>query len=368
MANKPGAYEANTAPYDSWLLGLFEDPIDTVYTSALRAAKDAARAREQARKAAQDAASRAAGRAGSAVKGVVGQGITAPGMASDAAQDAAGAVPTIASTAIGVAPTAQAELAAEIADLVNNAAGKNPAETVKKIAELVKKATPATPKPGTKTADAMLPPAERKLRDLERRQHKEVKGQAAMLKGMPVSETDIFGDPANPGAAPDPYVEKWVRDAELGLDPTSSAVATKSGNWIYVGDVADEAGGPGYTRPQYVFFEEAKSGLAGMSTDQIKAYQKQLGVPESGIASGELQTIWDNAVEQGQKYAQQGKRVELRLIFESMLADRIAAKSGGGGGQYADETPQDMAGAVYYQAMMQILGDTSGVDSAQAGS
>lgn len=222
------------------------------------------------------------------------------------------------------------------------------------------------PKPPPEPAGGPGSPGTKKLDLEEQAQHRRESAGAPIIQGLPVSVGDVgLKDPENPGAAPDPYVEQWVKDKNLELDKQSAQVAARSGMWVYTGETADPSGGKFYTRSMYVYVDDAEAQIAQFSTAEIKKYQKALGQPETGVLTPALQGKWHDAVQAGQMYARNGKKVELKFIFEQLIASDAMAKAGrgggGGGGAFGNESGADMVGADYYQAMMQVLGDISGV-------
>lgn len=197
----------------------------------------------------------------------------------------------------------------------------------------------------------------------EELQHRLENKGIPLVQGLPVTENDVLGDPKNPGAAPDPHVQQWIEGKNLQLDNQSAQIAARSGKWVYTGEVADPAGGRNFKRSMYVYLDDAEAQIASYSAGEIKSFQKRLGQPETGVLTSELQQDWHKAVLAGSAYAQAGQKVELKFIFEMLIRSKEMAKAagGGGGGRFGNESGADMVGADYYQAMMQVLGDISGV-------
>jgi len=202
-----------------------------------------------------------------------------------------------------------------------------------------------------------------KLDEQEAKRHRFLYDGRPVIQGVPATAESILGQAEeNPGGAPSPFLEQFARDQEINLNPDYTRAAVKTGDYVYVGERDDPGGGKGYTRAVYVYAKDAQAQIAKMPPDQIKKYQAKMGLPQTGLVDPELQQAWDYAVEVGRGYARAGMKVELKFIFETLLGSGSLSKGGGGGGgRFAGETPEDMAGVDYYQAMMQVLGDISGV-------
>lgn len=325
QAGRGAPLTANGPDYDTWVLSLPEDPNDIAYTQLLRQAKQAALARQRVR---------AQVSAGEKQWKITGKPATPEEVkaAQQQAQQAgqAGQPSTPWASWTGAPPPVDPPVS-----------GLNKSQTEKQ-----------------KRADEAA--------------YKQAQSGKAMVFGMPIDATAPgvgIGGPAAPGTPKDPYVERWLQGEELNTDARNTQFVTSSGQWVYTGEQQDPNGPAGFTRPSYTYYEDAESMITGLPVGQIKAYQHKLGLPETGVVGVDLQGLWHDAVVQAQKYAMQGQKVTLQFIFDSVVADAIAkrgAVGGGGGSQWADETPEDLAGADYYMAMMQVLGDISGVGSGQA--
>jgi hypothetical protein len=88
------------------------------------------------------------------------------------------------------------------------------------------------------------------------------------------------------------------------------------------------------------------------------AYQAQLGLPQTGYVDPDMANLWDQAVETGRRYAMAGKQVELRFLFDQLVAATAAQGGLGGGGGGGGSAPSRES---YYFWMMETLGDISGV-------
>jgi hypothetical protein len=78
--------------------------------------------------------------------------------------------------------------------------------------------------------------------------------------------------------------------------------------------------------------------------------------------------LWEWAVEVASISAANGQKLSPKDVFFAQLSATMtklkASGTGGGGGssgQWAQPTGGDLAATDYYQAMMQVLGDTSGI-------
>jgi hypothetical protein len=185
-----------------------------------------------------------------------------------------------------------------------------------------------------------------------------------IIRGLPVDAGTVLGESSTAsGDAGGSGLSEWIRQwaTKQGLDVTyeDAQEASATGNFVYVGQEEDKRGGPGYMRDVYVYKDDAASGVANMSVEDIASYQSQLGLEVIGIVDPKLQALWEKAVEIGTQYARAGKKVELKFIFDTLVASAVAGGglgSGGGGGGGSTKADTD-----YYFAMMQVLGDISGV-------
>lgn len=204
-----------------------------------------------------------------------------------------------------------------------------------------------------KPSDAMLNSQVQKRQSQDQMQYRDDMSDTAMLKGMPVDLQAAFED-----ANLDGFVQQFASNEELQFQSDDSrSLATKSGQYVYTGKAADSKGGAAYQRDQYLYSADAEAMLAGMDPATIKQYQAKLGLLESGVVDPDLQKLWQQAVETGQLYARAGKKVTLQFIFDSLVDAQVAANAKTGAG------PRVLDEDSYYFAMMQILGDISGVGS-----
>lgn len=323
MTQHPGSMQEGGPDYDSWLLSLPEDAADIQYTMLLRQAKAAAKARNNARSQAGP---------GGQLPGIYPEG----GPPKPGQQQAGQGVIT------GIKKSKPLEAGQAVS-------GAPPGATQQPF----NGENPGAPGAGKMKQDPT-----------EQKEHREYTAGVPIIEGLPVDVTDagVKVDPNNPGGAPDPFVQQWATDEGLSVSNDQAKIAAKSGQWVYVGEVADPAGGMGYTRSKYVYVDDAEAELSAFSSDEIKKYQKQLGQDVTGVITPDLQAIWHNAVQAAQLAARAGKKVELRFLFDQLVAAKASAGSGGGGGgAFGNESGADMVGSDYYQAMMAVLGDISGV-------
>lgn len=185
-----------------------------------------------------------------------------------------------------------------------------------------------------------------------------------IIKGLNVDEQQALAEEA--GAEPGPlseFVAMFSKDQALDVNRATSAVAVKSGKYAYAGQQEDTRGGAGFMRDVYLYEDDALASITSLDPDTIVEYQRRLGLPETGLVDSDLMDLWKEAVRQSELYARNGKKVEMKFIFDS-LVDRIEASGGlgrgRGGGGGGGRGMQDFD---YYFATMDILGDISGVKS-----
>lgn len=190
---------------------------------------------------------------------------------------------------------------------------------------------------------------------------------APIITGMPVDAQQILSDAAAVGGAPVGIPSAWLKDFtkdwDLGLEGDYAGAAAKSGDYVYVGQANDPNGGPNFKRDKYVYKDDAKASVTGMDPARVKAVQAKLGLPQTGLVDPTIAAIWDDSVEMAGRYARNGQKVTLDFIFDTLVSAQAAGRSGGGGGNGLEKGAVDQAGVDYYMAMMQVLGDISGVKS-----
>lgn len=183
-----------------------------------------------------------------------------------------------------------------------------------------------------------------------------------IIQGLPVgAENTLSGDAgqANNDSQLSSWVKQWANDQDLKVNVDDTATTVRTGEYVYVGEqqYAATSSEAGYTRPIYVYKDDAKASVTNMNPDDIKAIQTSLGLPVTGLVDKYIQSMWDEAVEMGQGYARAGNKVDLKFLFDSVVQAKIAGGGfGGGGGGGAASTVDD-----YYFTMMRVLGDISGV-------
>jgi hypothetical protein len=196
----------------------------------------------------------------------------------------------------------------------------------------------------------------------EEANYRQVTDETPLIKGVPQGEggagaifSQIVENPSGTGAgqtkrgdyllrgAPDEnpaaqWLSQFTNDEELSLGTTYASqqeyaqALARSGDYVYIGKVEDTEGGAGYTRPMYVEYNNASASVTNLTEDEIRAYQAQLGLPQTGYVDPDMANLWDQAVETGRRYAMAGKQVELRFLFDQLVAATAAQGGLGGGG------------------------------------
>jgi hypothetical protein len=189
-----------------------------------------------------------------------------------------------------------------------------------------------------------------------------------VIKGMPVSAEGIFAEAAEAEAAAagkkveqsSPWLAQFAKSKAIQISRPYAEALAKTHDYVFAGTTKDRFG---FVRPTWMFKDDAKASITAMPQAKIKAYQKKLDLPQSGLVDPDLQNLWDYAVAMAQNYNLAGQRVDLEYIFETLVnaqAAANAAKGRGGGGGAGAEPLTDVD---YYFAMMQVLGDISGVEN-----
>jgi hypothetical protein len=209
------------------------------------------------------------------------------------------------------------------------------------------------------------------MREGEKNLHKFYEGEP-IIKGAPVTVGQIFAEEEEtggveyfpgPGEAPgSPFLRQFAKLQGIDISRVGKEALTRTGDYVYAGTERDEYG---FERPVYIFFADAKASMARWGPDRIKGFQRQLGLPQTGMAEGDLKKLWDYAVEVAQEYAKAGMKVDVQFIFDTVFKQAVAQyqaslRGGGGGGGGAGTEP--LSEIDYYFAMMPVLGDISGVE------
>lgn len=182
-----------------------------------------------------------------------------------------------------------------------------------------------------------------------------------VARGKPVTTQEILADQANShttaGQAShtqDPYLQQFADGQDLNVDYEHNKALVRSGEFVYLGDNPKNA-----AQSVYVYADDAKAAIWDMGAAKIKAYQKELGIPATGVPGPDLQSLWNSAVESAQLAARNGKKVSVQFIFDHLVQAQVESKAASAGGA-VPQTEDD-----YYRAMMAVLGDISGVSNGQ---
>jgi hypothetical protein len=162
-----------------------------------------------------------------------------------------------------------------------------------------------------------------------------------------------------------PGEQQYISTNGTTLNGPKEEYAKKSGAFVYMGA---EAGASGATHDVYVYYKDAEAGIFTIPADQMKTYQKRTDLDTTGYPQDELQGEWNKAVGEAQQYAKAGIKISVRELFDRRIA-RVEAQlrasrgggGGGGGSSFVGENPAEVAAIDYYRAMMQVLGDISGM-------
>lgn len=222
---------------------------------------------------------------------------------------------------------------------------------------------PVTPADGgTGPAEAGLNVGPSLLADEEKRLEAERhKVLTQVFKGVPTSEASL-----GTRQGTDPMLSRFMDINGKPLEGPQAEYAKRSGAFVYMGA---KPSGIGVYTDEYVYTDDAKAALVTLGADRIKAYQTTLGMDATGVPmpGDPLDDLWQAAVKQAQNFAISGIKMSVIELFEGYVranagrAKRGGGGGGGGGGGFIGQNPEDVAAIDYYRAMMQILGDISGV-------
>lgn len=185
------------------------------------------------------------------------------------------------------------------------------------------------------------------------------------FKGLPITAADLFGNPLG-ATSGDPDLDAFMSENGIVLNPYTANKAVMTGQYVYFGQEYNET--LNTSRDVYMFTDQAKSSGVDpklLPPALISQYQKDMGLPVTGRVEGELKQLWDKAVDYAVDLIKTGQKISPKEVFtvwvQSLIEQYKASggRGGGGGGGARMETFD------YYRAMMQVLGDISGVGQVQ---
>jgi hypothetical protein len=227
------------------------------------------------------------------------------------------------------------------------------------------------PEPGGKVFGRIpgrggTPGPTQEIDDSEKRRERELRGdiraaEQPVFKGRKITDDEIYEQHA---VGQDAYLNQFLANEGITLSGETKSTALKSGQYVYMGKEVDPT--THAEHDVYMYGQDAEFALVDLGSTQIAAYQKALGLQETGKSDPDLQKLWNYAVDQARGYAARGQKVTVKELMDLYVASAAAeaakrASGGGGGGRSIPLEDFD-----YYRVMQQILGDISGVPDAQA--
>lgn len=174
--------------------------------------------------------------------------------------------------------------------------------------------------------------------------------QQPTFKGAPVNPDEYYGQ------GEDDFLKQFRTNEGIQLTGNDKALALRSGNYVYMGtEHSDEVNA---NRDVFFYVEDANNAIVDLGPKVLAEYQAKLKNPVTGKTDKDLDALWKQAVLDASKYAARGQKVTVRELMDLYVAASASGSSGGGGGAAALEDID------YYRAMMQVLGDISGVGNA----
>lgn len=177
------------------------------------------------------------------------------------------------------------------------------------------------------------------------------------FKGRPVGTDELYTE----GNVQDPYLQGFLSENGIQLTGDQQNKALRSGKYVYMGtEHNDELN---VDRPVYMFTDDAQAASMHVDAAVLSGYQKALGSEVTGHMDPYMLSVWDKAVEMASRDTQASDAshhpMSVREWFDILMQSAIAQKKAGaaGGGVQYEEFD-------YYKAMMQVLGDISGVGNA----
>lgn len=171
------------------------------------------------------------------------------------------------------------------------------------------------------------------------------------FRGRPIGTDEIY----NNGAVQDPFLQGFLDENGIQLSGDTRAKATRSGQYVLMGTETNKE--LGASRDVYMFVDDAKAAGQRLDPAKLAKYQAGLGLVVTSQMDPTLENYWDQAVEMAQRSAVAGIHMSVEEWFDLTVSSAIAKKHGAGGGGSEPMEAND-----YYRAMMQVLGDISGVE------
>lgn len=171
------------------------------------------------------------------------------------------------------------------------------------------------------------------------------------FKGAPIKPDEIYG------AGEDDFLHKFRTEQGIQLTDNDKSLALRSGNYVYMGTEHNTQ--YNVDRDVFYYVDDADNALVDLGPATLSGYQAALKNPVTGKTDKVLDGLWKQAVLDASKYAARGQKVTVRELMDLYVAGQAGGAGGGGGGGAAKLEDID-----YYRAMMQVLGDISGVGHA----
>jgi hypothetical protein len=173
------------------------------------------------------------------------------------------------------------------------------------------------------------------------------------FKGRPIGTDELYTQ----GGVQDPFLDQFLQDNGIQLSGDSRSKATRSGQYVLMGtEHNDELDAD---HDVYMFKDDANAASMRVDSNKLAKYQAGLGLTVTGKMDPQLLSLWYQAVEQAQLSAVAGVRMTVEEWFDLLATSAIAKRGGSGGGGGGGGS--NLEATDYYRAMMQILGDISGV-------
>jgi len=183
------------------------------------------------------------------------------------------------------------------------------------------------------------------------------------FKGRAIGTDEIY----NQQGPQDPFLQGFLTENGVPVGNLSgqmssdnSRAALQSGKYVYMGTETNSE--LGVKRDVYMYVDQAQAEGMHVESNVLASYQKALGLTVTGRMDPYLTSKWDEAVQMASRSAQAGDKMSVREWFDILMSSVIAQKNGSGGGGGGGGAKMEEFD--YYRAMMQVLGDISGVGNA----
>jgi hypothetical protein len=141
----------------------------------------------------------------------------------------------------------------------------------------------------------------------------------------------------SPTPSTNPTQSKDLAQSPKAGTPADIGKQVQAGGYVYIGTDpgASGVGAQGRTAlntDKYMKIDDAKDAIGGFGPDQLKAFQKMMGLPETGLPDAKTFTAWSNVVDTAERLTRNGIHMDPMSIAVAFVKNGGGGSGGGGGG------------------------------------